>query len=205
LWLAFRLGRASRRQRLGLMARQTLVGYQYALLQNQSSLTWFPTVDYFTTRLFRNLLDTAFAAIDINSTDSSKLSAFGFCLSADIVLLLISHDETETIDVSLDDFLLLDTLEKNFSQSRLDFILAPNWQGDPSDPSRYKLTAASATLNGIALSDPFVNFTELATLSNYKNKIHLEPLTFGLFQFPIQTTTAAVLCSNEHHEQHEKR
>ena len=74
VWLVNRLGILAN-SNVSVMARQSLVGYNYSLLGNWPVEPISPNPDYYTTVLFRRLVGNTVLATDLGSTVTSRSSA----------------------------------------------------------------------------------------------------------------------------------
>ena len=169
LWLAHRFGAASKMPRLEYAGRQTLIGYEYALL-NATTLRPYP--DFYTTLLARRLLNSSNLTVLDVASDNPTLPTFGFCRSSDLVLLFVSLNETTALDVDL-------------SLPRTDFLMTPHYP--PDDCPRCALTSSDIDLNGHTLTvDDVLDDSDILRYGHdaVEDTLHLAPLTFAFSVIP---------------------
>ena len=103
LWLADRFGRMANRGTI-LMARQSLIGFNYSLLGNFPAEPIKPAPDYFTTVLFKQVVGASALNVTVHSQDSDKLSVYAFCsqkYEGGVTILAINFDSTQRADLRL--------------------------------------------------------------------------------------------------------
>lgn len=94
LWLVNQMGMISKRG-MPVMARQSLIGYNYSLLGNFPVDPIFPFPDYYTTILFQNV--TSSVVLSANSTGDDRAIVYAYChpsgTGAVTVTLINFHDD----------------------------------------------------------------------------------------------------------------
>jgi hypothetical protein len=207
VWLVNRLGTMANAN-LSVMARQSLVGYNYSLLGNWPVEPIKPNPDYFTTVLFQRLFgDTVLATTTTPSAPGppptniteggDRARAFAFCASESVKrthgasashagavsIALINFDPTEPATFTFDPAL----------GSHADYVLSPG--ADPLVASA-AWSSRQMLLNGVALemSGPDWKLPAAVTGGGAQNKggIVLPPLHVG---FAVFLTAGAPDCS----------
>lgn len=206
LWLVNRLGLMATRN-VTVMARQSLIGYNYSLLGNWPAEPMRPNPDYFTTILFRRLFggtvlaasaDTQPLPHDPVTGGGARARAFAFCAnpasntSARVALALINFDPNATARFEFDSELL--------PGPRLDFVLTP---GGAPVVSGAAWSSRTVRLNGELLRMGGADGGELppalselggrgARRSGPGQPLELPPLTLAFALFPAATAPACM-------------
>lgn len=140
LWLVNRLGMMAERG-VEVMARQTLIGFNYSLLGNYPDEPMAPTPDYFTTLLFRQLVGSGSIP---TTSDNVLVPTYSYCgRNGGVVMSFVSLDETADHDVAVPSALQ--------PSRRLDYVLTPHWSGDTDANARTRATSRVVELNGSPL------------------------------------------------------
>lgn len=193
VWLLNRLGIAANAN-LSVMARQSLIGYNYSLLGNWPVEPIFPNPDYFTTVLFRRLFGNIVLATQAiphplgppatNITEGGdRARAFAFCTpntvqwasSGSVSIALLNFDPRESAIFTFNTSLGI----------HHDYVLSPGQQ--PID-KRVPWSSREMLLNDVLLtmSGPDWDLPEVVTGIGKINSgdILLKPLHVGLTVFP---------------------
>eukprot|EP00039_Didymoeca_costata_P030406 m.29361 g.29361 ORF g.29361 m.29361 type:complete len:505 (+) comp8094_c0_seq1:160-1674(+) len=181
LWIADRFGLMSANG-VDLMARQSLIGFNYSLLGNFPAEPIFAAPDYYTTVLFNKL--TGDNVLELTSS-SSSIRSYGFCgKEKGFVLMLININQTETVEV---------TLAKNYG-SRNDYVLTPHWPDSSAPAPAEQTTSRHMALNGNLLSvseqGDLPAFEPVTVQPAESEKVKIAPLTMMFAEFPTAQLSA---------------
>lgn len=158
LWLLDRLGMMATRG-TPLMARQSLIGYNYSLLGNFPDEPIFAAPDFYSTVLFKRLAGTkvlpmhgaakrAWAADD---SAKRKLRAYAYCSATGagaaagaVTLVLVNTDDAVAVTTSV----------AGLGGGAVEvYALTPGWDArDLSSPPLYRATSRHLALNGRVLA-----------------------------------------------------
>jgi len=208
LWLVDRFGLMAERG-VPLMARQSLIGYNYSLLGNFPQEKITPSPDYFTTLLLRTLVGNrmlsttpSFGVHQDSSSSNSRLRAFAYCsgsryAAGALTVSAVNLDESQELDLEVDSKFC------DSSQRYERFLLEPAWPTtgpDADAPPRDRVTSHKMLLNGkgplsvgesgtlppmqgvlAACSDD--NSSTGTNVVSTTVKIRVPPLSFGFFVF----------------------
>lgn len=136
LWLVDRLGLMATNG-VQLMARQSLIGYNYSLLGNYPSEPLTTSPDFYTTVLFRRLFGDVVLSVD---SSVGTLRSYGFCsreFPGGIALALVNLDQYQDASVST-------ALEGRWES----YLLEPEWTGESTAPVQDRVTSRKMVLNG---------------------------------------------------------
>ncbi len=183
LWLVDRLGIMSKRG-AQMMARQSLIGFNYSLLGNFPAEAIRPTPDYFTTLLFRDLAGSK--VLKTQSSGPSTLRTYGFCSArkeeGGVVLVAINLSPDTAVSI---------TAPASLGAPQ-DYVLTPDWNGDPAAAPELKTTAAAVQLNGVVLSiGPTGDVPAFKGMSGRTGSLVLAPLTMAFVDFPEAESVSA--------------
>lgn len=177
VWLVDRLGLMASRG-TQLMARQSLIGFNYSLLGNFPAEPIKAAPDYFTTVLFRKLTGHRVLRASVESgAPGSTLRTYGFCAPAGgVVVLSINLSPTVVAEVEFEPAL----------GPPSDFVLSPGWASGSSDSATMKATSDVIELNGVPLAvGPKGELPEFAAKTGRgAAALVLQPLTFAFTSFP---------------------
>lgn len=184
VWLADRLGLMASRGTT-LMARQSLIGFNYSLLGNFPADPIKAAPDYFTTVLFRKLTgDRVLRASVEGAAPGATLRTYGFCGPAGVgaggvVVLSINLSPATVAEVEFDAAL----------GPPSDYVLSPGWATGSSGSATLKTTSDVIELNGVPLE--VGSKGELPVFAAKKGRgaaaLVLQPLTFAFSSFPSPT------------------
>jgi hypothetical protein len=140
LWLVNRLGMMAQRG-VPLMARQSLIGFNYSLLGNYPEEPLVPSPDYYATVLYRTLVGGGSIEVE---TSNPRLPMYGYCGKAGgVVATFVSLDESAGHDVAIPAALQ--------TGPRVDYALTPHWTGAATATARERATSRAIDLNGALL------------------------------------------------------
>eukprot|EP00937_MAST-01D_sp_MAST-1D-sp2_P008214 g8214.t1 len=151
LWLVHRFGQMAQRG-VQVMARQSLIGYNYSLLGNFPAEPIFAAPDYYATALFKRLaaptvlsssIVPAAAGAGSGAGASSRLLAFAYCsaqFGGGVTLTLINTDEDRPVGAALG---------AGLGGRQELYELAPAWPAAAGAASaRERATSRRVSLNG---------------------------------------------------------
>eukprot|EP00041_Stephanoeca_diplocostata_P029210 m.856721 g.856721 ORF g.856721 m.856721 type:complete len:551 (-) comp23516_c0_seq1:2439-4091(-) len=126
LWLVNRLGVLAS-QGLPLMARQSLIGYNYSLLGNFPSDPIYPAPDYFTTVLFNRLVGALYLPT-FSASAHPTASIHAYCArgtQAGIVVVVANFDATHAVTFHVN---ITANTPDRATITRNDYVLAPRME-----------------------------------------------------------------------------
>eukprot|EP00658_Telonema_sp_P-2_P003910 TRINITY_DN11461_c0_g1_i1.p1 TRINITY_DN11461_c0_g1~~TRINITY_DN11461_c0_g1_i1.p1 ORF type:complete len:182 (-),score=22.63 TRINITY_DN11461_c0_g1_i1:302-847(-) len=176
-------------QSVQLMARQSLIGYNYSLLGNYPDEPLRTSPDYFTTILFRRLFGNRVLALQHSATSSSLLRSYAFCsrehtAAGGVALALVNLDEQNSL-----------TLKVGLPGPCELYALQPYWAGETAT-SRDMVSSRWITLNGgtgpLSVDQSTGALPEMLPVHTMHPKLTLPSLTILFAVFPQASYPACV-------------
>lgn len=141
LWLVQRFGSMAS-QGVQLMARQSLIGYNYSLLGNFPAEPIVASPDYFTTLIYNKLVGSG---VLTSSSTAADIRTTVYCsaeYSGGLTVTVVNLNQQQDANISLL------TGELRFTGVRSEYLLTPSWSADAAASAMDRTSSRLMLLNG---------------------------------------------------------